>query len=993
VKISVEDWATVSRLLDEILDLPAPAREMWIDGMPEEMGRFRLTLRELLALYASGEAGDFLATLPKLTAVGLASELPPPGDGATSGVRVGPYRLLREVGRGGMGSVWLAERTDGSLRRLVALKLPHAGPGKAKLAERFARERDILAGLTHANIARLYDAGVTPAGQPYLALEFVEGVSLNAYCDQHRLDITRRLQLFLQVLNAIQYAHAQLVIHRDLKPSNVLVTADGQVRLLDFGIAKLVIDGEARETELTQVGGRALTPDYASPEQIAGRPIGTASDVYSLGVLLYELLTGFRPYKLARDSRGALEEAILAADPARPSSVAVDESAASARGTTTKRLARNLAGDLDTIVLKALKKNPQERYGTAEAFGQDIDRYLHGEAVLAQPDSAWYRGKKLVLRNRLAFGSALAIVTTLAVGLGIALWQANVARTEARTSDAVQSFLEDIFKANSASQSNPAKARDTTARELLDIGASKIDSALAGAPEAQLRVLHTLADMYFDLGLDRQELELRARIVKLTRSIRGDTDEITLGELLALGGVAVDSRDFVVAQQALTEAEGTMDRNGDLESHQRGELEGKLTWLYMKIGQPEKARSHAEKALSILGKFPPSDSYIDALQANGNLLVTLGEYTPAAAALKQSIALAEASDSAKAMVPWLYTELGEAQWGARDLNGAEASFRQALALASATEGPQSFAAVTRAFRLARFLGNTSRLKEGLELTHSTRDSAVTLSRDSGSPDLARLLDLHADLLIRTGSLEEGLGTLTEVDKVIPPEGIALVPQITLTRAAGFIEMGRFNEAESLLNQADKVAPASGPGTGADPALLRTKLLLATNRADEARRAVQGSATHAAPNHALFNVNLESKVLVAEINLFAGDVPGTLASISELRAQIPADPDRAFYKVWVARADVVEGKAKCMTHDAVKGIALLQRAVAVSRELYDPKSSPAIAEAEIALASCLLDAGRREEAKGYLQHAKAIHASHKELGEQYRKPLRQLTVRL
>ena len=235
-----------------------------------------------------------------------------------------------------MGVVWLAERADGEVKRPVALKLPIISLHNRTLADRFARERDILAQLTHPRIARLYDAGVTDRGQPYLALEYVEGEKITSYCDTRRLGVKPRLQLFLQVLRAAQYAHTNLIVHRDLKPANILVTKEGDVRLLDFGIAKLLTEGEANETELTRVGGRALTPDYASPEQIAGSTVTTASDVYSLGVVLYELLTGGRPYKLKRDTRSGLEDAILAAEPARPSQAAAGETAAQARGVTAE---------------------------------------------------------------------------------------------------------------------------------------------------------------------------------------------------------------------------------------------------------------------------------------------------------------------------------------------------------------------------------------------------------------------------------------------------------------------------------------------------------------------------------------------------------------------------------------------------------------------------------------------------------------------------------
>ena len=336
-EIDETTWAALNGLLDRALDLHPAERLAWIDSLGTEYDALKPRLRDLLSNDVAPRTSQLLDTIPKFP------DVPDDEDGtpsAETGDLVGPYRLLHELGAGGMATVWLAERHDGLIPRPVALKLPRGYWGRTAFGERLTRERDILATLTHPNIARLYDAGITAAGQPYLALEYVEGGRIDEFIRDAGLDVRKRLALFLQVTDAVAYAHAQLVVHRDLKPSNILVTTDGQVRLLDFGIAKLLEQGEARESELTERSGRALTPDYASPEQIAGTPIGTASDVYSLGVVLYELLTRVRPYRLAHDSRGALEEAILQVDPARPSDVAEERSTRKA-----------LRGDVDWIVL------------------------------------------------------------------------------------------------------------------------------------------------------------------------------------------------------------------------------------------------------------------------------------------------------------------------------------------------------------------------------------------------------------------------------------------------------------------------------------------------------------------------------------------------------------------------------------------------------------------------------------------------------------------
>ncbi len=416
-------FSKISALLDEALEMRPPEREAWLAALAGRDAEAATILGELFAARQAPSAAGFLDH-------GLAEQLlPPAADAEPSlvGRHFGPYRVLSLIGHGGMGSVWLAERADGLFTRKVALKLLHPAIVGRATSERFAREREILASLSHPNIAQLLDAGIAQDGQPYLALEYVAGESLTSHCDRHLLTIQERLTLFRQVLSAVQYAHASLVIHRDLKPSNILVTESGQVQLLDFGIAKLLTEGGTPETQLTQLAGRALTPDYAAPEQISGAPITTAADVYALGVVLHELLCGERPYQLKRVSRGALEEAILQAEPTAPSRVRSSEATAAARATTSRKLAKVLHGDLDTIVMKALKKAPAERYATVNALDEDITRYLRGDVVLAQHDSLVYRALKFARRNRLALAVASVVLLTLLGGLGATSYEADVA--------------------------------------------------------------------------------------------------------------------------------------------------------------------------------------------------------------------------------------------------------------------------------------------------------------------------------------------------------------------------------------------------------------------------------------------------------------------------------------------------------------------------------------------------------------------------------------
>jgi serine/threonine-protein kinase len=481
-KLAPGEWSALRRLLDQALDLPTTDRAAWLDALGPDDAPFRSRLQALLVHAGDVPAKETIArlldTLPQVETAQFAPE--PRDDALALEATVGPYRLLRRLGEGGMGDVWLAERTDLLQQRQVALKLPRLVTGRARLAERLAREREILATLEHPNIARLYDAGVGADGQPWLALEYVEGERIDTWCARKRLDVPARLRLFLQVARAVAHAHARLVIHRDLKPANILVTEAGEARLLDFGIAKLLEDGRAQETELTQLAGRALTPDYAAPEQIAGQPVGTAADIYALGVVLFELLTGSRPYKLKRDSRAALEEAIAQAEVQRPSSVVADA-----------KLRRRLRGDLDTIVLKALKRAPAERYGTVEALADDIERHLDQRPVRAQRDAPGYRLRKFVARNRLAVGAAGVASLALLVGAGLALWQARVALDERQRAEEVKNFIASVFQRADPYRGGLASTR---AVDLLKQASGRIDEIPAHRVATRVELLTLLGD-------------------------------------------------------------------------------------------------------------------------------------------------------------------------------------------------------------------------------------------------------------------------------------------------------------------------------------------------------------------------------------------------------------------------------------------------------------------------------------------------------------------
>jgi serine/threonine-protein kinase len=512
--------------------MPEAERGAWLRALPVAQQPYVPILGALLAR-AEVETDTFLQHPIGLSLDDLEPfDLPPdaPGD------QVGPYRLLKELGAGGMANVWLAERADGVLQRQVALKLPRAGWALG-LAQRMARERDILGALEHPHIARLYDAGVTAAGRPWMALEWVSGVPIDQHCTQHVLGVPQRLRLILQVAEAVAHAHARLIVHRDLKPSNILVTPEGEVRLLDFGVAKLLEDDSARSPALTQLMGRAVTPDYASPEQVAGKPVGVATDVYSLGVVLYELLTGQRPYRLGRQSMAALEEAILAADvPLASTRVAAD-----------KALARALRGDIDNVLVKALHKDPARRYASVESFAADLQRHLDGEPIHARPPSRRYRIYKFMRRNRLGTASVAAVAASLVLGFAVALWQARQARHEAGRAEQVKEFMASVLK-----QATPREGGVVTAGDLLLAASQRIEKELAGNPRAAAELGVIVGQGFFSLGEARKgETALRAAIARAEKEF-GRRHPITLqGKALLVE--ALEYNDLAAAETIIAE--------------------------------------------------------------------------------------------------------------------------------------------------------------------------------------------------------------------------------------------------------------------------------------------------------------------------------------------------------------------------------------------------------------------------------------------------------
>jgi eukaryotic-like serine/threonine-protein kinase len=501
-----DSWKRVEAVLNEALELRPEDRSAYLDRACAGDPELRREVDSLLAT-VDKSLGFIEQPLHKV-AKHLAEESEGPGS------RIQSYQLLRVIGEGGMGKVYLAARADDQFNQQVAIKLLQASFAQTTtMLLRFRGERQILADLDHPNIARLLDGGVTPSGSPFLAMEYVDGVPIHEYCRANHLSIEQRLQLFVTVCGAVDYAHKHLVVHRDIKPANILVTKEGTPKLLDFGIAKL-IDSDQGAAAQTRTADRLMTPEYASPEQITGAAVTTATDVYALGVVLYELLSGSRPFSLAAMTPVELYRAICERDPEAPSTRAA-KSASSALGAT------KVDGELDNIVLMAMRKEAGQRYRSARELGDDITAYLNGYPVRAKTATLGYRSAKFVRRNRAAVAvAALAIVALVGFSIGMAVL-AKRARQQQAIADRESSFLSSVFAASTPIQ---ARGNQVTARDLLDRGLQRVDRELSGEPEAQAAMLQSIGRSYHALGLYDQAKPLLQRAYQLRNDLFGGAD-------------------------------------------------------------------------------------------------------------------------------------------------------------------------------------------------------------------------------------------------------------------------------------------------------------------------------------------------------------------------------------------------------------------------------------------------------------------------------------
>jgi serine/threonine-protein kinase len=891
---------------------------------------------------------------------------------------VGAYRLLRLLGRGGMAEVWLTERSEGGFRQAAALKLiPRAS---ASLSQRFAAERSILAALTHPGIARLYGGGVEADGTAYMVMEYVEGEHLIDYAGAHALPLGARLDLFLQICDAVAYAHTRLVVHRDLKPTNVLVTREGQAMLLDFGIAKLLDEDAGAERTRTLY----LSPTHAAPEQLTGGAIGTATDVYALGVILFELLTGRLPWPGDAAPMATAVKRLLDSPLPLPSRTA------DAHSPVAGRLLR---GDLDAIVARALRREPDQRYPDARALADDVQRHVEHRPVRARSGVRAYVTRRFLRRNWLALSSAALLFAALAAATIVVTWQAKRARSDAQRAQAVQDFMVDLFKANSSRQKDPVKARQTTARELLDIGAGRIETGLAGAPQARLALLRTFGTLYEDLAVHPQAQRFRRDAAALSGNVFGRDSPEHVDALLDLATSTFSAGALADTEPVLGEIGAILDRRADASSLQRGR------WLinsaYVHRSDLARARREAEQAVRILGAFPPSAELAEALYAKGMNESRMGSPMEAVASLSLAVGMSRATEGVpNTNLPVYYYLLASAQKDLLQYGQAEASARQALAFAIAINGEDHPDAIRSRSMLALILAESDRIKEGLAVATEVK---AAVRRVLGTGDsIHGMVALQSCILaeLRAGALEQAQEdaqtTLAQARK-LPPQATNIAA--ALERAAELsIELGRREDAVRQLDEADAARRQLEQAPTNHGALLRIRLALDEDHGDDARALLATFTPTGASATAILVASAQRDLLEAELELRAGNAAKTLELTGRTRARTGAGELAPYLRSLRSDVDLIEGLAHLRGGDALTARPLLDRALATRADLYLP-ASPRIAEAELALAECDLAQGRRDEARREVEQAAAIEAQHTSLARRYAEPLQRLRERL
>lgn len=950
------DWSDLEPLLDEALALPAAHRPAWLAQRTDLPPARRSLLHRLLgapAPPACPESPRPLAhTLPRLPlgAAGHGAGQPASGD------TVGPWRLMELLGEGGMGSVWLAERRDGNLRRRVALKLPRLTwtPG---LHRRFAAERDILAQLDHPHIARLYDAGVDELGRPWMALEHVPGLPIDVHCRTRNVGLRDRVALLVQACRAMAYAHSRLVVHRDIKPQHLMVTlpddaAGGpQVRVLDFGIGKLLHSED--EEGLTEWAGIGLTPGYASPEQLRGDRPGTATDVFSLGCVAYELLSGRPPFPFSPRTVAAYERA-LREQPLLPAS----------RGVADRDTARRLRGDLDAVLDQALQRDPGRRYAHAQALADDLQAWLDGRPVAARHLGRRALAWRWVRRHRWGVAAAGAAVAVLGAATVISLTQAlnardearraaeqaELARRQARNAQASQELLRDIFRLNSIDQRDPLAAQQTTVRALLDMAARSAPERLRDAPDVHIALLETLSSLYAQLGaFDQASAMARRRVEEARRALPPD-DPRRAEAFLALAARLHDTPERATARALIDEAAAVVARAGPAAEHVQGALALQRAnherWGSLEVGVRE-----AERAVVWFREHQPSSGLrISALYTASVLQAMAGEPMRAIGYLDEARQMSQALGEGGTRALLAATaERGELLEALGRWSQADAAHDEAVAIGQRTQGDDHPSTLVLRIQRARWWVNSGRVAQG-----DAEWAQIQARIAARQPPLNAWWVAYAQDLFDRSALSRGEAQRLEpriraaVDRVAQTVPQSLVTaQRRLRLVQVLIALDRDDEAWHELDEAERTlssAIAGLPDRGIERPwrLERARLLLRRGDAAAALPRVQALQSPAATAEgATDRVEVERLTLLAQV-LRALDQPGqALAATDDALAMLRHIP--APYRFCHEEARLLAERADILDALGRAGAARAARAEAIRlRQVHDRPGSAELA---------------------------------------------------
>jgi serine/threonine-protein kinase len=755
VKRTPEHLRRVRELFDALVDAPSADRDAALDRLAAGDADLRRDVEQMLAPMTHTAA----TYAPPLNA---REHLAAADPGPLEGTRLGHYDIVRLVGIGGMGTVYEAVRADDQYRQRVAIKLVQRDIDSEIALARFLRERQILASLQHRNIGVLLDGGITPDGRPYLVMEYIEGEPITTWCAARSLGVRERVALFRQVCSAVAHAHQNLVIHRDIKPGNILVTADGTVKLLDFGIAKLVdADTGDDAMPLTRGGARAYTPEYASPEQIRGGTLKTSSDVYSLGVVLFELLTGRRPHVGASRAAADVERAVLGETAPRPSTVVTDEAARQRGERSAARLRRRLQGELDSIALTALRLEPERRYPSVEAFGDDLQHYLVGEPIRAHRDWAGYRLRKFAQRNGAAVTASALVLIALVGGVIATTMQSRRARSEQLKEQQVNGFLRTLL----SSVKPVTGGRDVTASELLDAAARRIDVDRTTPADIRAELQTVIGQSYQSLGRYNDAERLDTAALALRQQLDGMTSASAVGTLGTLGELYIAKGDLDRADTVIHRAVALQQARSSRPDSLLASLTASLGSLAHNRGDLKAAEQFHREALAMRQHLYGDRSDLVALSLN-DVAVTLGEQGEFAQAEPLH---REAVDILRANHPQPTLELAaliNALAGVLDLEGkplaADSAYREALALRKQLLGAEHPDYALTLTNYAGFLFDQQRYREAADDSRellALRGKTLPESHPSiaySLQTLGRSLDRQGDSAGARATLEESL---------------------------------------------------------------------------------------------------------------------------------------------------------------------------------------------------------------------------------------------